>query len=84
MAFDGADGVRSDDRWSVVRQLSVWSVLLATAIVMLDVAVALLLAVPGHGYSPFVAVIPLGFLVAFAVAAVRTLTAFRDGLAGAR
>ena len=84
VAFDGAAGVRTDGPWSAVRLVAVWSVVAATAVVMLDVAVALLLAVPGHGYSPVVAVIPLVFLAAFALAAVRTLTAFRDGLVGAR
>ncbi|WP_440988811.1 hypothetical protein [Haloarchaeobius baliensis] len=84
VAFDGATGVRTGGPWSVVRLASVWSVVAATAVVMLDVAVALLLAVPGHGYSPFVAAIPLVFLTAFAVATVRTVVAFRDGLATAR
>jgi len=84
VSFDGADGVRTAGRWSAVRLVAVWSVVLAATVVMLDLAVVLLLAVPGHGYSQFVAVIPLAFLAAFALAAVRTLTAFRDGLASAR
>ena len=84
VAFDGVAGVRTDGAWSAVRLAAVWSVVAATGVVMLDVAVALLLAVPGHGYSPVVAVIPLVFLAAFALAVVRTLTAFRDGLVRAR
>lgn len=82
--FDGVDGVRTDGPWSAVRLVAVWSVVFATAVVMLDLAVTLLLAVPGHGYSPLVAAIPLAFLAAFALATVRTLTAFRDGLTSAQ